>query len=190
VDDLVQALGITGISKSEVSRIGAALDVEVSRFRNRALVGAFPYIWVDATYLKVRQNGRVVSLAVVIATGVNAEGHRKVLGLDVGPSEEQAFWAQFLRGLVQRGLTGVQLVTSDAHTGLKRAVAEALVGTSWQRCRVHFVRNALALVPKGAQQLVAATIRTVCAQPDAVNARGQWRRMADGFRDRFPGLPT
>lgn len=141
---MVQALGITGISKSEVSRIGAALDVEVSRFRNRALVGAFPYIWVDATYLKVRQNGRVVSLAVVIATGVNAEGHRKVLGLDVGPSEEQAFWAQFLRGLVQRGLTGVQLVTSDAHTGLKRAIAEALVGsdaaciscaTPWRSCR-------------------------------------------------------
>jgi len=188
VDDLVQALGITGISKSEVSRLCETLDAEVERFRARPLVGAYPYVWLDATYVKVRQNGRVVSMAVVIVIGVNADGQREVLGLDVGPSEEEAFWEQFLRGLVERGLRGVRLVISDAHVGLKRAVTTVMQGASWQRCRVHFVRNALALVPKGAQQLVAATIRTVFAQPDAVSAREQWRRVADGFRDRFPRL--
>jgi len=188
VDDLVQALGITGISKSEVSRLCATLDAEVERFRMRPLVGTYPYIWLDATYLKVRQDGRIVSMAVVIAIGVTAEGRREVLGLDVGPSEEGAFWQQFLRGLVERGLTGVRLVTSDAHAGLKRAVTTILHGASWQRCRVHFVRNALALVPKSAQQLVAATIRTVFAQPDALSAREQWRRVADNFRSRFPRL--
>ncbi|GAC1481115.1 MAG: hypothetical protein NVS1B4_26320 [Gemmatimonadaceae bacterium] len=188
VDDLVQALGIAGLSKSEVSRLCATLDAEVERFRTRPLTGQYPYLWLDATYLKVRQDGRVVSMAVVIAIGVTAEGRREVLGLDVGPSEEEAFWEQFLRGLVERGLTGAQLVTSDAHAGLKRALTTVLQGASWQRCRVHFVRNALALVPKGAQQLVAATIRTVFAQPDATSAREQWRRVADGFRDRFPRL--
>jgi len=188
VDDLVQALGITGISKSEVSRLCATLDAEVERFRTRPLTGQHPYLWLDATYLKVRQDGRVVSMAAVIAIGVNAEGRREVLGLDVGPSEEGAFWQQFLRALVGRGLAGVRLVISDAHAGLKRALATVLQGASWQRCRVHFVRNALALVPKGAQQLVAATIRTVFAQPDAASAREQWRRVADNFRDRFPRL--
>jgi transposase-like protein len=188
VDNLMQALGIVGLSKSEVSRLCDALDAEVARFRMRPLVGAYPYVWLDATYLKVRQEGRIVAMAVVIAIGVNAEGRREVLGLDVGPSEEEAFWQQFLRGLVARGLSDVRLVTSDAHTGLKRAVETVLHGASWQRCRVHFVRNALALVPKSAQQLVAATIRTVFAQPDAVSARAQWRRVADGFRDRFPRL--
>jgi len=188
VEDLVQALGITGISKSEVSRLCASLDAEVERFRLRPLTSTYPYLWLDATYLKVRQDGRVVSLAVVIAIGVNAEGRREVLGLDVGPSEEEAFWQQFLRGLVERGLSGVQLVISDAHAGLKRAVTTMLHRASWQRCRVHFVRNALALVPKSAQQLVAATIRTVFAQPDANSACDQWRRVADGFRERFPRL--
>ncbi len=188
VDDLVQALGIIGISKSEVSRLCERLDAEVERFRTRPLTGAYPYLWLDATYLKVRQDGRVVSMAVVIVIGVNADGQREVLGLDVGPSEEEAFWEQFLRGLVERGLTGVRLVISDAHAGLKRAVTTVMQGASWQRCRVHFVRNALALVPKSAQQLVAATIRTVFAQPDAASAREQWRRVADGFRDRFPRL--
>jgi transposase-like protein len=188
VDDLVQALGIVGVSKSEVSRLCERLDAEVERFRTRPLVGPYPYLWLDATYLKVRQDGRVVSMAVVIAIGVNADGRREVLGLDVGPSEEEAFWQQFLRGLVERGLSGGQLVVSDAHAGLKRAVTTILHGASWQRCRVHFVRNALALVPKGAQQLVAATIRTVFAQPDAQSAREQWRRVADGFRDRFARL--
>jgi len=188
VEELVHALGIVGLSKSEVSRLCATLDAEVERFRTRPLTGRYPYVWLDATYLKVRRDGRVVSMAVVIAIGVNGEGQREVLGLDVGPSEEEAFWQQFLRGLVERGLTGVQLVTSDAHAGLKRAVMTILHGASWQRCRVHFVRNALALVPKGGQQLVAATIRTVFAQPDAVSAREQWRRVADGFRDRFARL--
>jgi putative transposase len=188
VEALIQALGITGISKSEASRLCEALDAEVERFRTRPLVGPYPYVWLDATYLKVRQNHRIVAMAVVIAIGVNAEGHREVLGLDVGPSEEEAFWQQFLRGLVERGLSGVRLVASDAHAGLKRALTTVLQGASWQRCRVHFVRNALALVPKSAQQLVAATIRTVFAQPDATSAREQWRRVADGFRDRFPRL--
>jgi putative transposase len=171
-----------------VSRLCATLDAEVERFRTRPLVGTYPYVWLDATYLKVRQDHRIVAMAVVIAIGVNAEGQREVLGLDVGPSEEEAFWQQFLRGLVERGLSGVRLVTSDAHAGLKRAVMTILHRASWQRCRVHFVRNALALVPKGAQQLVAATIRTVFAQPDAKSACEQWRRVADGFRDRFARL--
>ena len=190
VDNLVQALGMTGISKSQGSRLCEGLDAEVDRFRSRPLVGAYPYLWLDATYLKVRQDGRVVSLAVVIAIAVNDTGRREVLGVDVGPSEEEGFWQQFLHGLVTRGLSGVQLVTSDAHRGLKTAIATILQGAGWQRCRVHFVRNALALVPKNAQSLVAATIRTVFAQPDAASAREQWRRVADGFRPRFPRLAT
>ena len=188
VDDLVQALGITGISKSEVSRVCQGLDAEVTRFRTRPLTGTYPYVWLDATYLKVREDHRVVSMAVVIAVGVNANGQREVLGLDVGPSEDGAFWLGFLRELVARGLSGVRLVTSDAHEGLKGAIAAVLHGTSWQRCRVHFVRNALALVPKSAAELVAATIRTVFAQPDAASSREQWRKVADGFRERFPRL--
>jgi transposase-like protein len=136
----------------------------------------------------VRHDGRVVSMAVVIAIGVREGGEREVLGFDVGPSEDGAFWLSFLRGLVARGLAGVQLAISDAHTGLKAAIAAVLTGASWQRCRVHFVRNALALVPKGAQAMVAATIRTVFAQPDATSAREQWRRVADGFRPRWPRL--
>ncbi len=188
VDDLVKALGISGISKSQVSRLCQDLDATVERFRTRPLAGGYPYVWLDATYLKVREDGRVVSMAVVIAVGVHESGQREVLGLDVGPSEDGVFWLAFLRGLVARGLTGVQLVTSDAHEGLKAAIAAVLHGTSWQRCRVHFVRNALALVPKSAAELVAASIRTVFAQPDASSSREQWRRVADGFRERFPKL--
>jgi putative transposase len=138
VDDLVQALGIIGISKSEVSRLCETLDAEVARFRTRPLTSQYPYIWLDATDLKVRQDGRVVPMAVVIAIGVTAEGRREVLGFDVGPSEEVAFWEQFLRGLVERGRTGVRLVASDAHAGLKRALTTVLHGASWQRCRVQF----------------------------------------------------
>jgi putative transposase len=186
VDDLVQALGMTGISKSQVSRLCAELDGEVERFRTRRLDGPYPYVWLDATFVKVRQEGRVVSQAVVIAIGVRHSGEREVLGLDVGPSEDGAFWLQFLRSLVARGLSGVQLVVSDAHEGLKGAVAAVLGGTSWQRCRVHFVRNVLALVPKAASQMVAATIRTVFVQPDAASARETWRRVADGLRPRYP----
>ena len=145
-------------------------------------------MWLDATYVKVRDQGRVVSMAVVVAIGVRASGEREVLGLDVGPSEDGAFWLQFLRSLVARGLSGVKLVISDAHQGLKGAIAAVLQGAGWQRCRMHFVRNALALVPKTAQQMVAATSRTVFVQPDAQAAREQWRRVADRFRSRFPRL--
>jgi putative transposase len=184
----VQALGMTGISKSQVSRLCQALDGEVERFRTRRLEGPYPYVWLDATFVKVRAEGRVVSMAIMVAIGVRASGEREVLGLDVGPSEDGAFWLQFLRSLVARGLSGVQLVISDAHQGLKGAIAAVLQGAGWQRCRVHFVRNALALVPKTAAQMVAATIRTVFVQPDAAAAREQWRRVADSFRSRFPRL--
>jgi putative transposase len=186
VDGLVQALGLDGISKSQVSRLCAALDEEVERFRGRPLEGAYPYVWLDATFVKVREGGRVVSMAVVIAIGVNGDGQREVLGLDVGPSEDGAFWLRFLRSLVARGLTGVELVISDAHQGLKGAIQAVLHGASWQRCRVHFVRNLLALVPKSAAEMVAATVRTVFAQPDAASARDQWRSVADRFRTSFP----
>ena len=189
VDDLVKALGMTGISKSRVSELCEELDGEVERFRNRGLEGPYPYVWLDATYVKARQDGRVASVAVVIAVGVKAQtGEREILGLDVGPSEDGAFWTSFLRSLVGRGLSGVRLVTSDAHRGLKGAVQTVLVGASWQRCRVHFMRNALSLVPKAAQQMVGATIRTVFAQPDAQSAREQWLRVSEGFRHRFARL--
>ncbi len=187
VDDLVKALGLDGISKSQVSVLCQELDTEVERFRTRKLEGSYPYVWVDATFVKTRQDHRVVSMAVVIAVGLNAAtGQREVLGVDVGPSEDGAFWLRFLRSLVSRGLSGVHLVTSDAHEGLKGAIAAVLQGASWQRCRTHFMRNALCLVPKGAQQMVAATIRTVFVQPDAASARETWRRVADQLRPRFP----
>ena len=190
VDDLVKSLGMNGISKSQVSRLCRDLDAEVERFRTRRLEGSYPYVWLDATFLKVRKDARVVShpcasTRVVIAIGVNERGEREVLGLDVGPSEDGAFWLSFLRSLVARGLSGVRLVISDAHEGLKGAIAAVLHGTSWQRCRVHFVRNALASVPKSAQQMVAATIRTVFVQPDATSAREQWERVTESFRGRF-----
>ncbi len=188
VDALVQALGLEGISKSQVSRLCQTLDQEVERFRNRILLGHYPYVWLDATFVKVRQHGRVVSMAVVVATGVTIRGEREVLGLDVGPSEDAAFWQQFLRGLVQRGLSGVRLVVSDAHAGRQQAIAAVLQGASWQRCRVHWLRNALALVPKSAAEMVAATIRTVFVQPDAASTQEQWRRVADGLRGQFPKL--
>jgi len=188
VDALVQALGMTGISKSQVSRICAELDGEVERFRTRPLVGEYPYLWLDATYLKVRAQGRVVSMAVVVAIAVRRSGEREVLGFDIGLSEDGAFWLSFLRGLVARGLRGVRLVISDAHLGLRQAIGAVVHGASWQRCRVHFVRNALQLVPKAQAQFVAASIRTVFGEPDAASARLQWRRVADGFRARYPKL--
>ena len=168
VDDLVKALGAdTGISKSEVSRICAGLDEEVSAFRDRSLAEAgFPYVFLDATYCKARVGRRVVSQAVVIATGVRADGHREVLGFDVGDSENGAFWTAFLRSLKARGLGGVQLVISDAHEGLKTAIGSVLLGSSWQRCRVHFTRNVLDAVSKTNAEMVAAAIRTIFAQPD------------------------
>jgi putative transposase len=175
VDDLVKALGAdTGISKSEVSRICADLDTEVGAFRDRSLADqSFPYVFLDATYCKARVNHRVVSQAVVIATGVRADGWREVLGFAVGDSEDGAFWTQFLRSLKARGLAGVQLVISDAHTGLKQAISAVLLGAAWQRCRVHFLRNVLAQVPKGSAEMVAAAIRTIFAQPDAAHVREQ-----------------
>jgi putative transposase len=188
VDELVKALGMEGISKSQVSRLCAELDAEVERFRTRPLTAEYPYLWLDATFVKARAEGRVAGQAVVVAVGVTAEGVREVLGVEVGPSEDGAFWLRFLRGLVARGLRGVRLATSDAHEGLRQAIAAVLHGASWQRCRVHFLRNALAFVPKGAQQLVAATIRTVFAQPTPEAARAQWRQVADGFRARWPRL--
>jgi transposase-like protein len=187
VDDLVKALGLDGISKSQVSVLCQELDTEVERFRSRKLEGSYPSVWVDATFVKTRQDHRVVSMAVVIAVGLNAAtGQREVLGVDVGPSEDGACWLRFLRALVSRGLSGVQLVTSDAHEGLKGAIAAVLQGASWQRCRTHVMRNVLCLVPKGAPQMVAATIRTVFVQPDAARARETWRRVADQLRPRFP----
>jgi putative transposase len=189
VDDLVQALGMQGISKSQVSGLCAELDKEVERFRTRKLDGPYPYVWLDGTFVKVRENGRVVSQAIVMAIAVTANGEREVLGLDVGPSESGAFWLTFLRDLAARGLSGgVKLVISDAHAGLKAAIGSVLQGASWQRYRVHFMRDALGLVPKSAQQMVAATIRTVFAQPDAAAAREQWRRVAETFRPRFSRL--
>ena len=186
VDALVKALGLDGISKSQVSRLCADLDAEVERFRSRPLTGRYPYVWLDATFVKARDGGRVVSKAVVLATGVNADGQREVLGPDVGPTEDGAFWHAFLRGLVARGLAGVELVISDAHGGLRAAIGAVLHGATWQRCRVHFLRNVLAPVPKAAREMVAATIRTAFVQPDPALAREQWRKVADGFRARFP----
>src|SRR4051794_11271195 len=175
VDDLVQALGAdSGISKSEVSRICADLDTEVAAVRDRSLAGQpVPYVFVDATSCKARVNRRVVNQAVVVATGVCADGRREVLGFNVGDSEDGAFWTQFLRSLKARGLGGVQLVISDAHTGLKQAISAVLLGAAWQRCRVHFLRNVLAQVPKGSAEMVAAAIRTIFAQPDAAHVREQ-----------------
>src|SRR5512143_2603610 len=178
VDDLVQAVGITGISKSQVSDLCGALDERVNDFLERPLSDEYRYLWLDATYLKVRQGGRVVSVAAIIATGVNADGRREVLGLGLGPSEAREFWVEFLRGLVRRGLQGVQLVISDAHEGLKAAIAQVLNAT-WQRCRVHLMRNLLVCVPKAQQGMVAAAVRQVFIQSDQAAARALWRQVAD-----------
>jgi putative transposase len=192
VDDLVKALGAdTGISKSEVSRICADLDTEVTAFRDRSLAGqAFPYLFLDATYCKARVNHRVVSQAVVVATAVAADGRRQVLGVEVGDSEDGAFWTAFLRSLRARGLAGVQLVISDAHAGLAQAVAAVLIGASWQRCRVHFLRNILAQVPKGSAEMVAAAIRTIFAQPDAARVHDQLDIIAAMLGRQFPKVET
>ena len=186
VDELVEALGLTGLSKSEVSRICAELDQQMERFRNRPLEGEYPYVWLDAKAVKVRQDGRVVNMAAVIAVGVRETGQREVLGFDVGAAETYEFWLEFLRHLVARGLKGVRLVISDAHEGLKRAIAEVLAGATWQRCRVHFMRNLLARVPKHAQSMVAALVRTIFAQPDQTSARQQLEQVAHTLERRFP----
>jgi putative transposase len=185
VDDLVRAMGMEGISKSEVSRICKELDGEVEAFLSRPIEGEHPYVWLDATFHKVREGGRVISMATVVAVGVSTEGWRQVLGIAAGPSEDRAFWTQFLRSLVRRGLKGVVLVISDAHEGLRQAVATVLHGASWQRCRVHFMRNLLATIPRSAAGAVAAIVRTIFAQPDHASAMAQLHRVADGLRPRF-----
>jgi transposase-like protein len=195
VDDLVKALGAdSGISKSEVSRICADLDTEVAAFADRDLSEqAFPYVFLDATYCKARIGGgkggkgsRVASQAVVVATGVSADGRREVLGFAVGDSEDGAFWTAFLRSLKVRGLHGTAVVISDAHTGLKAAIAAVMIGSSWQRCRVHFMRNVLAQVPKASQEMVAAAVRTIFAQPDAEHVRDQLQVIAAMLGRQFP----
>ncbi len=184
VDDLVQAAGMTGISSSQVSRLCQGIDERVSAFLERPIEGHWPYLWLDATYVKARAHGRIVTKACVLAVAVNTEGRREVLGLSVGPAETEAFWKAFLRGLIGRGLAGVQLVISDAHAGLRKAVAEVL-GASWQRCRVHFMRDVLGSVHKRHQSMVAAAIRTAFAQQDQAEAQTQWRETADSLRQRF-----
>lgn len=190
VDELVKALGLDGMSKSEVSRICGELDPLVEAFRTRPIAGDHPYVWLDATYHKVRIEGRVVSQATVVAIGVTADGERQILGVDVGASEERSFWTAFLRSLVKRGLTGVRLVISDAHEGLKQAISTVLVGAAWQRCRVHFMRNLLATVPHTLREPVAAIVRTIFAQPDHVSALAQLHKVADGLRARMPAAAT
>ena len=188
VEDLVETLGITSMSKSQVSRICAALDVEVEAFRGRSLVGeTYPYLWLDATYLKVRDAGRVVSMAALVATGVGMNGERRILGLELAPgNDEGSAWPAFVKGLVERGLSGVRLVISDDHRGLVKAVHEQLLGASWQRCRVHFTRNAQDLVPRSTRGMVATIVRSIFEQPDEAAAREQLRRTVDGLVERFP----
>ena len=186
VDDLLQSFGLTGIDKSRVSRICKELDTGVEAFRNRSLESTYPCVWLDALYLKVRQNHRIVSMALVIAIGVRETGEREILGFDLGASEEEAFWREFLRGLVHRGLKGVKLVVSDAHQGLKGAMQRVLAGASWQRCRVHFMRNVLAHVPKGDKAMVAAALRTVFAQPHREAAGEQLAEVVRAMRPRWP----
>jgi putative transposase len=187
VDELVQAMGLSGISKSTVSKLCKDIDERVNAFLDRPLEGEWPYLWLDATYLKVRDGGRIVSVAAIIAVAVDTEGRREIVGLGLGPSEAETFWSGFLRGLLRRGLAGVRLVVSDAHEGLKAAIAKVM-GATWQRCRVHWMRNALAHVPKGQQTVVAAALRQAFLQPDRDGARQVWRQVADQLRPRWPKL--
>src|SRR6201981_3761490 len=187
VDDLVQAMGMSGISKSQVSRLCGEIDDKVKAFLARPIEGDWPYLWIDATYVKVRQNGRIVSVAVIVAVGVNSDGPREVLGMDTGPPKPETFWTAFLRKLARRGLRGVKLVVSDAHEGIKATVGKVL-NASWQRCRVHFMRNALAHAGKSGRRVVSAFIATAFAQDDAAAASAQWRRVADQLRPKLPKL--
>jgi transposase-like protein len=189
VDDLVKAMGGTGISKSQVSRLCEEIDGKVKAFLDRPIEGDWPYLWIDATYVKARDNGRIVSAAVIVAVGVNSDGRREVLGMDIGPSEAETFWTEFLRKLRRRGLRGVKLVVSDAHEGIKAAVAK-IMHASWRRCRVHFLRNALAHAGKSGRRVVSAFIATAFAQDDAPSASAQWRKVADQLRPKLPKLAT
>lgn len=187
VDELVKAMGMSGISKSQVSRLCTEIDERVRAFLDRPIEGDWPYLWIDATYVKSREAGRIVSKAVIIAVAVNTEGVREVLGMAIGPSEAEPFWTAFLRSLTRRGLRGVKLVISDAHEGLKAAAAKVLSAT-WQRCRVHFLRNALAHAGKGQRQMVLAAINTAFTQESFETASAQWRAVADQLRGKFPKL--
>jgi len=189
VDDLVASLGITGISKSEVSRICAALDAEVGVFRDRPLVEAYPYVFLDATYLKVREAGRVVSMAALVATGVAMSGERRVLGVELSAgNDEGSAWPMFIRSLIGRGLHGVRLVISDDHAGLVKAIREQLLGSGWQRCRVHLTRNAQDLVPRSARSMIASAVRSVFEQPDERSAHEQFGQVIDSLEPRFPAV--
>ncbi len=187
VDDLVKAMGMSGISKSQVSRLCEEIDERVHAFLDRPIEGTWPYLWIDATYVKQRLAGRIVSVAVIVAVGANADGRREVLGMTVGPSEAETFWTAFLRSLARRGLRGVKLVISDAHEGIKAAASKVLSCT-WQRCRVHFMRNVLAHAGKSGRRVVSAFVGTAFAQDDAICARDQWRKVADQLRPKLPKL--
>lgn len=187
VDDLVKALGMSGISKSQVSRLCEEIDQKVKAFLDRPLEGDWPYLWIDATYVKARELGRVVSVAIIVAVAVNSDGRREVLGMEVAPSEAEPFWTEFLRKLARRGLRGVKLVVSDDHKGIKAAVARVL-HASWQRCRVHFMRNVLAHAGRQGRRVVSAFIGTAFAQEDPESARSQWRSVADQLRPKVPKL--
>ncbi len=189
VDDLVQAMGLSGISKSQVSKLCKDIDERVTAFLERPLEGDWPYLWLDATYLKVREGGRIVPVAAIIAVAVSSDGRREIIGLGLGPSEAETFWSTFLKGLVRRGLKEVKLVISDAHDGLKQAATKVLKAT-WQRCRVHWMRNALAHVAKGQHAMVAAALRQAFLQADQQAARQTWRQVADQLRPRWPKLAT
>ena len=180
-------MGGTGVSKSQVSRLCQEIDERVGAFLDRPIEGEWPYLWIDATYVKVRQDGRIVSVAVIVAVGVNTDGRREVLGMDVGPSEAETFWTAFLRKLARRGLRGVKLVISDAHEGIKASVAKVMNAT-WQRCRVHFMRTVLAHAGRSGRRVVSAFIATAFTQDDADAARQQWRRVADQLRPKVPKL--
>lgn len=187
VDELVKAMGMTGVSKSQVSRLCEEIDERVQTFLQRPIEGDWPYLWIDATYVKTRQAGRVVSVAVIIAVAVNTDGVREILGVATGASEAEPFWTDFLRSLTRRGLRGVKLVISDAHEGLKAAISKVLK-TTWQRCKVHFLRNALAYANKGQRQAVLAVINTIFVQDSPESASAQWRLVTDQLREKFPKL--
>jgi putative transposase len=187
VDDLVQSFGMSGISKSQVSRLSGEIDDKINGFLNRPLEGDWPYVWLDATYLKVREAGRIVSVAVTIATGVNGDGRREVLGMAIGASEAETFWTEFLRSLGRRGLRGVKLVISDAHEGLKAAITKVLHAT-WQRCSVHMMRNLLAHAGRQGRSVVAAFVGTAFVQEEATSAKAQWRQVAVQLRPKAAKL--
>jgi transposase-like protein len=189
VDDLVQAMGLSGISTSQVSKLCKEIDERVHAFLDRPLAGEWPYLWLDATYLKQREGGRIVSVAAIIAVAANSDGRREIVGLHIGPSEAETFWSSFLRSLARRGLRGVKLVVSDAHEGLKAAIRRVFAA-SWQRCRVHWMRNALAYVPRTQQSMVAAALRQAFLQPDRAQASQMLRHVADQLRPKWPKLAT